>query len=192
MTSYQSFSGGLPNEDGGGPRIDFERYELMSSGRYDRAGEVPRDYRMLMSTGPFRELLPDSTMKLQVAFVCGYGLEGMLDAAAAAAMVYDGNWFNIDGDPTTGVDGRETPVYGPVAEIDPDTCDTDGGFLSAIRGEVIWVNADCREEQEIWTDTRCSKGDASFADFQSGFSGQPDRFFRGIPSRPRPTSRRPR
>ncbi|MCU0638948.1 MAG: hypothetical protein MUF59_03625 [Candidatus Krumholzibacteria bacterium] len=173
ITSYQNFSGGLPYEDGGDPTNDFERYELMSSGRYDRPGEVPRDYRMLMSTGPFRELLPDSTMKLQVAFVCGYGLDGMLDAAAAAAMVYDGNWFNIDGDPGTGVDGRETPVYGPVAEIDPDTCDTDGGFLSAIRGEVIWVNADCSMERALWEGRAlCLSGGGDFSEYQTGVNGK--------------------
>ncbi len=172
ITSYQNFSGGLPYAAGGDPTNDFERYELMSAGRFDRDGEVPRDYRMLMATGPFRELLPDSTMKLQVAFVCGYGLEGMLDAAASAAMVYDGNWFDVDGNPMTGVNGRETAMNGPVSEIDPDTCDTESEFLSAVRGEVIWVNADCSREQTLWLGrSLCPGGTFDYADYQTGVEG---------------------
>jgi hypothetical protein len=173
ITSYQNFSGDQPFENGGDPNDDYQRYDLMSRTNFDRNAEVPRDYRMLMATGPFRELLPDSVMTLQVAFVCGYGLEGMLDAAANATMVFEGNWFNIDGDPQTGINGRETPVYGPVSEVDPDTCDADFTLLSAARGEVIWVNADCARERELFANRiLCGTSDVTLEDFMTGVGGR--------------------
>ncbi len=173
ITSYQNFSGDMPFVNGGDPKDDYQRYDLMSRTSFDRNAEVPRDYRMLMATGPFRELLPDSQMVLQVAFVAGYGLDGMLDAAASAAMVFAGNWFNVDGNPLTGIDGRETPVYGPVSEIDPDTCDTDFSRQSAARGEIIWVNADCGMERELYDNRSiCGMVDVTLEDFQTGTHGR--------------------
>jgi hypothetical protein len=127
---------------------------------------------MMMATGPFRELLPDSTMILQVAFVAGQGLEGMLSSAASATMAFQGNWFDIDGNPQTGVLGRETPLVGPVSGIDPDSCDTDFELLSAAREEILWINNDCFDELDLWNDTRCSKGDAVFEDYQTGVFGK--------------------
>ena len=172
ITSYQNFSGDQSYENGGDPTNDFERYELMSKDGKDRNAEVPRDYRMLMATGPFRELLPDSSMILQVAFVVGEGLEGMLSSAASATMAYQGNWFDIDGNPQTGVLGRETPLPGPVSGIDPDSCDSDLELLAAARGEILWINNDCFDELELWEDTRCSKGEAVFEDYQTGVDGK--------------------
>lgn len=173
ITTYQNFSGEQEFEAGGDPTNDDERYKLMSSTTFDKNTEVPRDYRMMMATGPFLELLPDSVMTLQVAFVCGEGLEGMLEAAASAAMVFDGNWFNVDMNSITGVDGRETPVYGPVTEIDPDTCDMVEEYLAAVKGEVIWINADCARELALWEGSRyCMTGDAEFKDFQTGVDGK--------------------
>ncbi len=172
ITSYQNFSGDQPFENGGDPTNDFERYTLMSKDGKDRNAEVPRDYRMLMATGPFRELLPDSVMILQVAFVAGEGLEGMLSSAASATMAFQGNWFDIDGNPQTGVLGRETPLPGPVSGVDPDSCDTDFELLSAAREEVLWINNDCFQELELWEDTKCSKGEAIFEDYQTGVGGK--------------------
>ena len=172
ITSYQNFSGDQPYENGGDPTNDFQRYELMSKTTRDRNQEVPRDYRFLMATGPFKELPPESTTVLQIAFVCGYRLEGMKQSAASAALTYQGNWFDIDGNPLTGTNGRETPVPGPVSSIIPDSCATDLTPTSAARGEIIWVNADCRQELELWADQSCPKGDASFADYQTGVGGK--------------------
>jgi len=172
ITSYQNFSGDQPYEQGGDPDNDYQRYELMSKGGKDRNAEVPRDYRMLLAVGPFKELPPDSTMTLQVAFVCGRGLEGMLKSAASAALAYEGNWFDVDGNPLTGVDGRETPLYGPVSSVHPDSCNAPDEVKSAVRGEILWINADCRKELELWEDTHCNKGDATFADYQTGVDGK--------------------
>jgi hypothetical protein len=172
LTSYQNFSGDQPYENGGDPDNDFQAYELMSKKSIDRKQEMPRDYRMLLATGPFRELAPDSTLVLQVAFVCGRGLEGMKDAAASAALTYAGSWFNIDGNTLTGTNGRETPVTGPVSGIIADSCAAELEPLSASRGEVIWINADCRQELELWNNTSCSKGNSTFRDFQTGVDGK--------------------
>ncbi|HEY5132851.1 MAG TPA: hypothetical protein VII85_04125, partial [Candidatus Krumholzibacteriaceae bacterium] len=174
VTSYQNFSGDAPYENGGDPTNDFQRYELMSKTTRDRDQKVPRDYRFMMATGPFKELPPQDSLVLQVAFVCGYGLEGMKQSAASAALTYQGNWFDIDGNPLTGVKGRETPVPGPVSSIIPDSCLDQSLWTptSAARGEIIWVNADCRQEQELWADQICPKGDAAFADYQTGVNGK--------------------
>lgn len=175
ITSYQNFSARLPFDQGGDPTNDYERYALMSrSGRdsKDENAEVPRDYRMLMSVGPFRQLPPDSMMTLQLAFVCGEGLDGMLENAATAALAYKGNWFDIDDDRQTGVRGRETPIYGPVDAIDPDSCDNELEAITVGKGEIIWVNLDCREELRLWYDRNCFKGDATFREFQTGVDGK--------------------
>jgi hypothetical protein len=172
ITSYQNFSGDQPYENGGDPTNDFQRYELMSKGMRDRDQAVPRDYRFMMATGPFRELAPDSTLVLQVAFVCGLGIEGMKQSAANAALTYQGNWFDVDGNTLTGVNGRETPVPGPVSSIIPDSCATDLTPVSAARGEIVWVNADCNQELALWNDQSCPKGDATQDDYKTGVNGK--------------------
>lgn len=172
LTSYQNFSGDQPYDSGGDPTNDFERYELMSKGGKDKPGDLARDYRMLLATGPFRSLPPDSTMLLQIAFVAGKGIEGMLKAAASAASTYDGNWFDVDGNPETGKDGRETPVYGPVEAIEPDSCDGQQELKSAMKGDIVWINADCREEKALYDDQTCAKGEATQEDFKTGMDGK--------------------
>ncbi len=175
ITSYQNFIGGRPYAEGGHPTNDFQRYELMSlrgKNSKDRNPELAGDYMMLMATGPFKNLLPESTLTLQVAFVCGEGLDGMLQNAANAAQAYRGNRFDIDGDRMTGIDGREYPLPGPVNDVDPDSCDGELEALAAAKGEIVWINADCREELALWNDQTCSKMDATFRDYQTGIDGK--------------------
>ena len=191
LTSYQNFAGDQPYENGGDPGNDFQRYELLSKTTRDRIQTTPRDYRMLLATGPFKELAPDSTIVLQVAFACGEGLEGMLESAASAALTYAGGWFDIDGNPLTGVDGRETPVPGPVTAIIPDSCVVpEPPPLSAARGEIIWINADCRAELALWDDPFCPKGGATFSDFQTGISGKETQVHWLVGSAPPPPAMR--
>ena len=190
ITSYQNFSGDQPYESGGDPTNDFQRYELMSKGGKDRNAIVPRDYRMLLAVGPFRQLEPDSMMIMQLAFCCGRYLDGMLKSAASAALTYSGNWFDIDGNPQTGINGRETPLYGPAIGVEPDSCDGDDEVLSAVRGEIIWINNDCREEDALWADTRCSKGDATKTDYQTGVDGKETRVNWLVGSAPPPPNMR--
>lgn len=175
ITSYQNFSGSDSYENGGDPTNDEQRYSLMSKGRKDRNATDPADYRMLMAVGPFEALPPESTMVLQVAFVCGEGLEGMKENAAAAALVYKGNWFDVDDSPLTGVDGRETPIYGPVEAVVVDSCADSQEIDSATRGEIVWINADCREEIASWNNTNCSRSGMTFKDYQTGVDGRETR-----------------
>jgi hypothetical protein len=166
FTSFCHFSGHQSFEAGGDPTNDFERYELLSQGIVERDAELPRDYRMLINTGPFSELLPDSTLALRFAFVVGAG-EKAFRNAASTKLAYQGKWFDFDkgsGIPT-GYEGQETPVYGPLIEktyVDP--CRIDSGMVQGCdfperrdrkfnfahrhleEGEVLWTNADCAVE----------------------------------------------
>lgn len=139
-----------------------------------------------MAVGPFKGLPPDSSMMLQIAFVCGEGLEGMLENAATAALAYKGSWFDIDDDLGTGALGRETPVYGPVDAIDPDSCDSDLEAFTVGKGEIIWVNLDCRDELRLWNDRNCFKGDAAFQEFQTGVNGREQQIHWLVDSAPPP------
>ncbi len=148
MTSFRIFTGGdQPYENGGDPQNDFERFDAMSRASIDRNRDTPGDYRILISTGGF-SLFPDQSLVFHVGLVAGDGLEGLLDNAAMCQSLFDGLWFDYDGLPTTGVDGRETPLPGPVAGIDPDPCDDNYDLMGAARGEILWVNLDCALEDE--------------------------------------------
>jgi hypothetical protein len=124
MSTYANFSGSAPYEDGGDPTNDYERYELLSQQIIEREQLTPRDYRMVVSAGPFAELLPDSTLIFQVAFAIGAGSSGALQNAASAQLTFNGAWFNLDGNRTTGIAGRETKfcAVGQAAEVAIDTC----------------------------------------------------------------------
>jgi hypothetical protein len=103
------FSGDQPYPLGD-PSTDLERYDLLSRGELpERGGQVtPRDYRWVMSAGPFRELLPDSSLAFQSCFVVGLGYEGMLQNAITAQRVFNGQYKDADNNPATGIGGRET------------------------------------------------------------------------------------
>jgi len=89
-------------------------------------------------------------------------------------LTYQGNWFDIDGNPLTGTNGRETPVPGPVNGLIADSCDAAlaNQPISAARGEVVWVNADCHLEDDLWANTDCAKGDATKDDYKTGVGGK--------------------
>ncbi|MDZ7860982.1 MAG: hypothetical protein U5O15_10040 [Candidatus Krumholzibacteriota bacterium] len=169
LTSYQAFSGDQPFEDGGDPSKDSERYQLMSANQKDKNQDVPRDYRMLMATGPFDALMPGDTLSLQVAVAVGPGLSGLLTEAASAVVTYEGNWFDLDTDPETGINGRETRLPGPVT-IDPDTCDADDSeTVSAGKDGYVWVNMDCGKEDWLYEEGQrlgCSSGNKE--DYMTG------------------------
>jgi hypothetical protein len=108
--TYAVFSGSQSYEDGGDPTNDFERYELMSSETIEAGVTVPRDVRYVLAAGPFPGMSPGQTLKFQVALFAGdraNNLSEVLQNAAAAKLVYEGEWLDLDGDPGTGVDGKE-------------------------------------------------------------------------------------
>ncbi|MDH4038685.1 MAG: hypothetical protein OEV86_14525, partial [Candidatus Krumholzibacteria bacterium] len=102
---YANFSGNASYEDGGDPTNDFERYELLSSGTIERDAVVPRDYRSLIAVGPFASIAPGETVQFSFALVVTP--RGDFSNVQRAAQAYYGLWFDLDNDPSTGIDGKE-------------------------------------------------------------------------------------
>ncbi|UCH85652.1 MAG: hypothetical protein JSW50_08200 [Candidatus Latescibacterota bacterium] len=169
LTTYAAFSGNQSYEEGGDPTNDFERYEIMSSQTRERDSTVPRDHRQLIATGPFAELVPGQTIKVQLALVAGDGLTGLRNNMAAAQLTYDGAWFNLDGNPMTGIAGRETPLVGPWEGVVVDSCQGTPP-ITIPPGEVVWINTDCADE--ILTKLGCGYSDADSIRYLTGVGGR--------------------
>jgi hypothetical protein len=145
---FFSGAGAYPSGD---PRNDFERYDLLSKGiRANRPTGSPSDYRYLFSAGPFRELAPGEILTLQTAFVIGMGKRGMMINAVNAQRIYNGAWRDVDNDPTTGRNGKETCLF----VLDPtepliwrDPCDSLNPQQMQIKDTVClpqnYVDNDC-------------------------------------------------
>jgi hypothetical protein len=187
-STYANFSGRAPYEDGGDPGNDFERYELLSQQIIERDQVIPRDYRMLVSAGPFAELYPESTLVFQVAFVAGDGLEGLANAASAQ-LTYDGAWFNIDGIRTTGIAGRETPVHGPASNVSVDTCEALSAPIPNVpRGTTVWINNDC--ERESLFKLACGYSDEDSIIYRTGIDGKEQQLHWIVDTAPPPPAMR--
>jgi hypothetical protein len=175
ISTYANFSGSQSYEEGGDPTNDFERYELLSKETIERAGTVPRDYRMLVSAGPFSELSPESTLVFQVAFVAGQGLNGIIANGANAQLTYDGSWFDLDSDTSTGVNGKETGVFNStrnVIYVVEDSCDNPLVQTPVNPNATVYVNGDC--DKERFFKQRCGYGDskADQAKYRTGVEGK--------------------
>ncbi|HEU4335116.1 MAG TPA: hypothetical protein VFT32_11520 [Candidatus Eisenbacteria bacterium] len=123
ITSFKFFAGRTPFAAGGDPENDAQRYQLMTDPTLHPrvVGEVqssrPADYRVIMATGPFSTLLPESTLTVSVGWVMGLGL-GMgnrvgaggtlIENAIVAQQVFDGLYTDFDGSAFTGQCGKET------------------------------------------------------------------------------------
>jgi hypothetical protein len=189
ISTYANFSGSQSFEEGGDPTNDFERYELLSQETIERDAAVPRDYRMLVSAGPFSTLFPGSTLVFQVAFVIGVRLGGALENAASAQLTYDGAWFNLDGNPLTGIDGRETPIPGPAEGVVIDSCREE--LKTPINWpfrEPIYVNNDCAKENLFRS--VCVYTERDSAKFQTGIGGNEKQIFWIVGTAPPPPSMR--
>jgi hypothetical protein len=189
VTTYANFSGSASFEDGGDPTNDFERYELLSSEIIERNAEIPRDYRMMMAAGPFAELLPGSTLVFQTAFSIGEGQEGLIANAANAQLTFEGAWFDLDGNKTTGISGRETRVDGPADAVQIDTCLYPAqNPINVPRGTTIFINNDCGEEQLF--QQYCGYSESDSAKFRTGINGQETQIFWIVGTAPPPPSMR--
>lgn len=168
IRSFQSFGGNQPFDKGGDPTNDAERYELLSRAEIDQTPPLyeegkANDFRIMLAQGPWVTLDPGQTLDFQAAMVAGEGPDGLLRNAAEAALTFYGAYFDRDGDPTTGSQGRETqiceedfgppgptnPIFdlfqdcadslalasdNPPAPISPENLDDDG---------CVWINNDC-------------------------------------------------
>jgi hypothetical protein len=171
VTAYRVFSGDQPYENGGDPQNDFQRYEVMASRRIDRNSAVPGDYRALMCMGPFPRLMPGESIELDIGFVAGMGLSGMLENAASAQRLYNGTWYDVDGDPMTGIDGRETAVRGPAQDVVVDACRPElADPIDVPADALVWVNGDCEEEARFLE--RCDFEESDSLVFRTGVAGK--------------------
>lgn len=119
--TFAHFAGSASFRQRGDPTNDFERYELMSSRVIQRGSQVPRDYRALMSAGPFESLAPGETLDFIVAFVAGEGLDGLLANVAEARTLYANDWYtHRPAGPPAGrihlADGNPNP-FNPTTQI---------------------------------------------------------------------------
>jgi len=122
ITAFKFFSGSASFAAGGDPENDAQRYLLISDPTLnpDVVGQItsqrPLDYRFIMATGPFRTILPDSSLTVSVAWVIGLGRGptpgggSMLDNAISAQQVFDGLYTDYDGNALTGTCGKETCI----------------------------------------------------------------------------------
>jgi len=123
ITSFKFFAGSASFANGGDPTNDVQRYLLMSDQTLnpDIVGQItstrPLDYRVTLATGPFRSILPDSSLTISVAFVMGLGRGPspaggtLVDNAIRAQQVFDGLYTDLDGDALTGSCGKETCLF---------------------------------------------------------------------------------
>jgi len=173
VAGIRLWAGLLPYGHGGEPVNDTERYASLSKAGSDPAPETMNDYRVLMSVGPFGYLAPRGTIDVDFAYVAGEGLEDMLDHAAVAALLYKGIWVDADKNFGTGQNGRETMLFGPIKEFVPDLCSWDGETkLYVPKGDSVWANADCSEEQWAYKYQGCNRPSAALAVFQTGREGR--------------------
>lgn len=186
FSTYAHFAGRQTFSQGGDPTNDFERYELLSQRRIEPNPTLPRDYRILVSIGPFAELLPDSTLVAQFAFAVGAGNDALTNVASAK-IAYNGGWFDWDDDKWTGIQGRETLVHGPAQSVWEDKCRKftrveqgcdwqrlDTRFAKPIpilhEGESAWSNADC--EFECLFKGACGYAEHDSLVFRTGVAGR--------------------
>ena len=115
LHTWARFSGNQAYEDGGDPSNDFERYEVMSSGRMD-APLALGDVRTLMAVGPFPEILPGQTVTFTVALVV---TPADFSNVKRAVEAYEGKWFDMDDNTATGIDGKEHQEHWYLPSDDP-------------------------------------------------------------------------
>jgi hypothetical protein len=206
--AFRVFRGLQSFDSGGEPTNDNERYQVLSSRIRDEDTSIPNDYKILMSIGPFlldtyddpyddipvtgRENPFDDPLEINIAYVCGEGLDGMLQTAANATLLFRGCWVDHDGDPLTGVNGLETPVTGPLDMWRPDPCASGGSVIDVPAKEVCWSNLDCsRELWEFTNYTGCYTSPFSnFGRYVTGISGKEHQVFWVAGSAPPPPKMR--
>ena len=159
-SAYVNFTGDQAFEEGGDPTNDFQRYEVLSANTVERDALIPRDYRALITVGPFAELVPGQSMEFHAAVVAGDGLDGLLENAKRAALVERGEWFDLDFNKTTGTSGNETGIAGPAGPITVNECDGGPEVPFVPAGTTLWTNRDCAEEGRLFNQCGYSTGDS--------------------------------
>ncbi len=185
IRSFQRYTGNRPYSLGGDPTNDAERYNelLKTTSDPNVPDEFEADYRFLVSNGPWGTLRPGSRIHIEVVFVAGGSLESMLENCASAQQAWEGAWYDLDNDPWTGRNGKETLAclqdYGftlesfglsPLKDWDEDYVDAscvpswaidvivpEDLFVTPDGRDCIWVNMDNCDECEARRGMRCTQ-----------------------------------
>ena len=167
------FNGLLPFERGGEPTNDFQRYELMSGFNYPSDTPSPGDYRVLYDYPVTPELAPGEEFIFTVAFIAGKGLPGIRKSAAASIAAYQGLWADVDQDPETGIEGRESKVWGPAEQVWPDPCNRPDWIIEIPAKTYFYCNLDCSWEHWLLEYNGCyKKWDADLLFYMTGVDGK--------------------
>jgi hypothetical protein len=126
ISSFRVFKSNAPVNEQGEPLGDEDRYQAMSSNRFDQntRPDDANDLKFLISSGPFTPLEPGQTLNYKLALIIGDGLDGMLQTAVEAGRLGAGRYFNMDNLSYTGTGGRESLVclgdFPPLSGEGPD------------------------------------------------------------------------
>jgi len=173
LRKLRFFKGLLPFENGGEPTNDYERYQMMSDWSRPEYTATPGDYRVLFSFSVYPELDPGEEFEFKFAFVAGKGLPGIIKNAAAAVAAYQGLWADADRDPETGIEGRETEVWGPLEDLKPDPCNRPDWAVDVPARSSFYINADCSDEHWLLDYSGCyKKWDADLLFYMTGVDGK--------------------
>lgn len=174
--SFRYFVGTSSFDRGGDPNTDAERYLSLTAGRMmaPSSCEDVGDYRLLISYRPGFDLGPGAAIDVAVAIVLGKDLDDLIRNAVEVTSARFGRWYDRDGDPKTGVNGRERKVcqsyFGPSGSRNPIfelTFDCFHAFPSGVLPPTVkpgdldengctWINGDCSFEALRGAgDTRC-------------------------------------
>lgn len=146
MSAFHSFSRVAPFSEGGEAVTDEQRYELLSVPNVDNPDDREQDFRYLFSTGPFQLATGDS-VTVRFGFLVAADREELLDLAVRTSFTQEGFWYDLDGDHNTGSGCREAFIFDPTRTIEWwDPCSMSPDPLVVNKGEKVWVNADCMEE----------------------------------------------
>jgi hypothetical protein len=167
------FKGLLPFENGGEPTNDYQRYESMADWNRPDDTLSPGDYRVLFSYPVAAELEPGDEFYFNFAFVAGKGLPGIKKSAAAAVAAYRGLYADLDQDPDTGIDGRETAYWGPADDMPVDPCNQPDWLVDIPAKDSFFVNLDCQYELWMLEYQGCyKKWDADITYYMTGVDGK--------------------
>ncbi len=167
------FKGLLPYESGGEPTNDYQRYEAMSGWNRPENTLVPGDYRVLFSFPVEGEFEPGDEFYFNFAFVAGKGMPGIRKSAAAAVAAYQGLYADFDQNPETGIDGRETALWGPLDDVHVDPCNQPDWIVDIPAKDSFYVNVDCTNELWLLEYRGCyKKWDADIRYFMTGVDGK--------------------
>lgn len=155
-----------PAEAGGIPRIDAERYAAMA-GEWEQSPATFRgDQRVLISCGPFPQVLPGQKLRFAAAIVVGANRDSLELGMARAATAEEGRDLNLVPDANvpvrnfytngkTGINGHDACIEPPPGQTfiaDPDCAKVLTGFEPTTAVPQEYRSGTC-----IWTDTDCDK-----------------------------------